>query len=351
MSFLSIPNTKISGISACVPKNEVDVMDFPLFSGDDAENFSKTTGVKSRRIAASNCCSSDLCLEAANRLIKELNWDKEEIECLVYVTQTPDFQIPSTSPTLQHRLGLPQSCLTLDISLGCSGWVYGLSVISSLMSHGSIKKGILLSGDTILKTCSQKDKSTYPLFGDAGSATALEFDIESKSILFNLMSDGEGADVIKINDGGCRNPLNDLSFLDSNFNPGVTHNNLQLHLEGMDVFAFGISKAPKSINQLVTHFGLDIEEIDYFTLHQANRMMNEKIKSKLKIQDEKFPYSLTEFGNTSCASIPLTMVSELKDNLKSQKLKHIACGFGVGLSWGSVYFETENLVVPELVEI
>jgi 3-oxoacyl-[acyl-carrier-protein] synthase III len=351
MSFLSIPNIRISGISACVPRNKVDVKDFDLFSSEDAENFSKTTGVISRRVAASEICASDLCFEAANTLIKTLNWNKDEIECLVYVTQTPDYLLPATSPILQNKLGLPQSCMTLDISLGCSGWVYGLSVISSLISHGSIKKGILLSGDTILKTCSVNDKSTYPLFGDAGGATALEFDPQAIPLQFNLMSDGDGADVIKINDGGYRNIVNDLSFLDNQFNIGVTHNKLQLHLEGMDVFTFGISKAPKSIIQLINHFELNIEEIDYFTMHQANRMMNEKIKSKLKIQDDKFPYSMSKFGNTSCASIPITMVSELKGKLESQKLKHIACGFGVGLSWGSVYFETENVVIPELVEI
>jgi 3-oxoacyl-[acyl-carrier-protein] synthase-3 len=350
MSFISIPNVRISGISACVPKNKIAVSEFALFSTNDAENFSKTTGVKSRRIASNDICASDLCFTAAEKLLSDLNWTKDEVECLVYVTQTPDFQIPTTSPILQQRLGLNQSCMTLDISLGCSGWVYGLSVISSLLSHGGIKKGLLLVGDTILKTCSVNDKSTFPLFGDAGSATALEFEFNHQ-MFFNLMSDGGGSDVIKITDGGFRNLANKNSFIEKEINEGVNRNSLQLHLEGMDVFTFGISKAPKSINQLVEFFQLDSDKVDFFIMHQANKMMNEKIKTKLKIPDSKYPYSIKEFGNTSCASIPMTMVTGLSKQLRTNKLKSIACGFGVGLSWGSVYFETDKIVVPELIEI
>lgn len=351
MSFLSIPNVQISGFSACVPKQCIEVKDFHLFNNEEAENFSRTTGVVSRRIASDYTTASDLCFNAAEILINQLGWVKDEIDCLIFVTQTPDYQIPATSPILQKKLGLSEHCYTLDISLGCSGWIYGLSVISSLLSHGSIKKGVLLVGDTILKTCSLNDKSTFPLFGDAGSATALEFKDNVKPILFHLMSDGDGSSVIKINDGGLRNPINETSFYQNKISDGVTHSNLQLHLEGMDVFAFGISKAPKSVNQLISKFDLNIDNIDYFTMHQANRMMNEKIKLKLKIPVEKYPYSIRDFGNTSCASIPMSYVTQLQDELKSKILKHIACGFGVGLSWGSVYFETENITVPDLIEI
>lgn len=175
MSFLSIGNVKITGISACVPKEVEEVSSFPLFTLVNAESFSKTTGVERRRKAPVEVCSSDLCLKAAEKLIEELHWAKTEIECLVFVSQTPDYTLPATSVILQHRLGLSTDCYTLDISSGCSGWVDALSVISSLLSHGSMKKGLLLAGDTILKFCSETDKSTYPLFGDAGTATALEF--------------------------------------------------------------------------------------------------------------------------------------------------------------------------------
>lgn len=351
MSYLSIGNVKISGISACVPKEVEEVISFPLFTLDNAENFTKTTGVERRRKAPFEVCSSDLCFKAASVLIEELQWDRTEIDCLVFVTQTPDYTLPATSVILQHRLGLSTSCYTLDISSGCSGWVDALSVISSLMSHGSMKKGLLLAGDTILKFCSDTDKSTYPLFGDAGTATALEFtDKDVHGIDFTFNSDGEGRDVIIIKDGGFRNPVNEKSFIKETISEGIERSRLDLILEGMDVFSFGISKAPQSVNNLLNHFSIDAEKVDHFIFHQANKFMNEKIRKKLKLPEEKVPYSLRDFGNTSCATIPLTMVTQLHDSLIKQKLSHVACGFGVGLSWGSCYFQTDQIVCPDLIE-
>lgn len=351
MAFLSIPNVAITGISACVPKHEEFCSEFPLFSEDESLNFSKTTGVISRRVSSPEICSSDLCYHAAYKLLSDLQWNREEIDCLVFVTQTPDYHLPATSPLLQKRLGLSDNCLALDISLGCSGYVYGLSVISSMLSHGNIKKGLLLAGDTISKTCSKNDKTTYPLFGDAGSATALEFELGGRRLLFNLKTDGSGSDVIKIEDGGFRHPVNLDSFKEMKIDEGISRNKLQLVLEGMDVFTFGISKAPANIKELAEHFKLNLENIDYFIFHQANKFMNEKIRKKLNIPLEKVPYSIERFGNTSCATIPLTMVTEMRDKLQNNRLFHIACGFGVGLSWGSVYFETDKIVVPELLDI
>lgn len=351
MSFLSIGNVKITGVSACVPKEVEEVNSYSLFSQDDALNFSKNTGVQRRRKAPFEVCSSDLCLKAAKKLIEELEWNKSEIDCLVFVTQTPDYTLPATSVILQHRLGLSTDCYTLDISSGCSGWVDALSVISSLLSHGSMKKGILLAGDTILKFCSETDKSTYPLFGDAGTATALEYsDKEENRIHFTFNSDGEGSDVIMIRDGGFRNPVSEKSFVKEAISEGIERSNLDLILDGMDVFSFGISKAPESVKKLTDHFSIELDSVDYFTFHQANKFMNEKIRKKLKLPEEKVPYSMKDFGNTSCATIPLTLVTQLQNKLIKQKLSHVACGFGVGLSWGSCYFQTDQIVCPDLIE-
>lgn len=352
MSYLSLHNVKISGVSACVPKKIEEVSSFNLFSKEDAENFTKTTGVERKRKANDSICSSDLCLAAAEKLIKDLHWQKEDIDCLVFVSQTPDYILPPTSTLLQERLGLSTNCYTLDISLGCSGWVYALSVISSLLSHGSMKKGLLLAGDTILKLSSERDKSTYPIFGDAGTATALEFTENKEDILkFCFNTDGAGYKTIMIKDGGFRNPVNEESFICHAISEGIERRNLDLILEGMDVFAFGIAQAPKSVKTLTEHFEIDIERIDNFYFHQANLFMNEKIRKKLKLPEDKVPYSLKDFGNTSCATIPLTMVTKSMDKLKNGKYSNIACGFGVGLSWASVYFPTDHIVVSELQEI
>lgn len=324
MSYISVSNIKISGISACVPADNEEVKDFSLFSEVDAEIFSKTTGVERHRKADENTCSSDLCLKAAEKLIEDLGWYKQDIDFLVFVSQTPDYRLPATSSILQNRLGLPTDCYTLDISLGCSGWVYALSVISSLMSHGTIKKGLLLAGDTLLKFCSPTDKSTYPLFGDAGSATALEYvDNQNEIIYFSFNTDGEGYKAIMINDGGFRNLVTQQSFEKKVIAEGIERNKLDLILEGMDVFSFGISKAPESVRNLATHFNVDLDNVDFFTFHQANKFMNEKIRKKLKLPEEKVPYSLKDFGNTSCTTIPLTMVTQLQEQLIKKDLSHI----------------------------
>ena len=349
MAFLDIKNVDIVGMSACVPNHKQSIFD--IYKWEGVNNFCHSTGIKARRVADSSTTASDLCHKAAETLIKDLGWSRADIDILVFVTQTPDYILPATSCLLQERLKLSKECYTLDISLGCSGWVYALSVISSLMQNGTIRKGILLAGDTPLKMCNEEDKSSYPLFGDAGTATALEYNQNSQGLKFGFNTDGSGGDVIVIQDGGYRNEVSLNSFEKGCYGDGIERNRLNVELDGMSVFSFGISKAPKSIKQLCEHFGIDQSNIDLFTFHQANLMMNEMIRKKLKLPETKVPYCMDEFGNTSSASIPLTLVSREGQNLRTKQLRHIACGFGVGLSWGSVWFETDRIVIPELIEL
>lgn len=352
MALLTIKDVAIKGISACVPKFVEENISSRVFATtDEAQKFIASTGVERRRIANENTTTADLCYHATEKLIADLNWSKESIDCLIFVTQTPDYILPATSCILQNRLGLSEECYALDISLGCSGWVYGLSVIGNIISTGNLKRGLLLAGDTISKTCSKKDKSSWPLFGDAGTATAIEFDESANDIKCHFSTDGAGSNAIIIPDGGYKNPTALSSLNSYSFEEGIERNKLNLVLNGMDVFSFGISKAPQSVNKLLEYSGIGIEDVDYFIFHQANKFMNEKIRKKLHLDEDMVPYSLCNFGNTSSASIPLTMVIELNNELKPKSLKHIGCGFGVGLSWGSVYFETNKIVVPDLLEV
>ncbi|MDR6940429.1 ketoacyl-ACP synthase III [Mucilaginibacter pocheonensis] len=347
MAFLHIKNVSIRGVAACVPskiEENAGITNIP-----DLEKLIKTIGVERRHMAKPETCTSDLCFEAAQKLIEELNWDKNDIEGLVFVSQTPDYILPATSPLLQNRLGLPHDCFTLDISLGCSGYIYGLSTLAGYMQTGGIKKALLLVGDTSTKVCSADDKITYPLFGDAGTATALEYSDDDEGFLFHLGSDGGGYKSIIINDGSYRNPYNNASLEMQHIGDGISRNNLQLTLDGMDVFSFGISKAPETVNSLISKFDINKDSIDYFFFHQANQMMNERIRKKLQLPEEKVPYSLKDFGNTSSASIPLTMVTQSAAELKNGDKQIIACGFGVGLSWGSVKCSTKNLIIPHLI--
>jgi 3-oxoacyl-[acyl-carrier-protein] synthase-3 len=351
MAFLHVPNITIRGIAACVPKHIDENKDYPM-DVDDRVKLMASIGVERKRIADDQTCTSDLCYKATEKLMEELQWEKEAIDCLIFVTQTPDYILPATSCILQHRLGLKSECLTQDISSGCSGWVYGMSTISSLLctGAGNIKKALLLVGDTTSKTTSREDKSSWPLFGDAGTVVALEYDEHAEGFKYHLAVDGEGAEAIMIKDGGYRNRFSAESLGMTQYEEGIKRSNLDAYLDGMTVFSFGISKAPQSVKLLLDKYSIDKDAIDYFTFHQANLFLNEKIRSRLKLEQERVPYSLKNYGNTSCATIPLTLVTELRNELTTRELKHIGCGFGVGLSWGSVYFTTDHIVCPELVE-
>jgi len=352
MAFQKIENVKISGISACVPKTIESNKNSPIFlNKEDAEKFISTTGIKERRVASSEVCSSDLCYQAAVKLIDELGWNKNDIDCLIFITQTPDYIVPATSCILQDRLGLSTDCYSFDITLGCSGWVYGVSVMGSLLSSGYFKKGLLLVGETTTKTKSRTDKSTYPLFGDAGTATCMEYCPQSAPMYFHSGTDGSKHKVIYIPDGAFRNPTTLESLKFEKIEPGVIRNRLQYIMDGGSVFIFSITKPPQSIKILLEKTGISKEEIDYYFLHQANKIMVEKILDKLKVTLEKAPISFELFGNTSMSSIPLTMVTCKRNEILSSRLKLITCGFGGGLSFASGYFITDHIVCPELVEI
>ena len=283
-------------------------------------------------------------------MLEELKWSRGEVNVLIFITQTPDYIIPNTSSLLQEKLGLSKNCLVFDINLGCSGYVYGLSVIGSLLQNIPNGKGLLLVGDVSTSIISQTDRSTIPLFSDAGSATALERTLEGV-MHFNLQTDGKEYDDIIVPDGGFRNKTSEDSFVVKEFEKGVCRSNLDMKLEGVKIFNFALREVAPNINSLLQEKSLDKESVDFFVLHQANLLMLESVRKKLQVTVEKFPYSLYDFGNTSSATIPLTIVVKLSDRIRTEKIKWVLSGFGVGLSWGSVYLETENLTCLPLIEV
>lgn len=349
MAFLEFKNVRIAGISAGVPKNIVS--NYTLKQGEDIsvdytpEAFVETTGVKERR-CSETLTTSDLCFAAAEKLIADLGWDKSEIDAIVFVSQNADYVLPATACILQDKLGLNKECYAEDVALGCSGWVYGLSNIASLVSTGSIKKALLFTGDAKKRAKERRD----PLFGDAGTATAIEYAEGAKGFQFHFGTDGSGFDAIIKPDGGSRNQVSPESFILKEYEGKMMHG-LQTRMKGMDVFSFGITTAPKSIKKLAEHFGFDYLETDYVIFHQANMKMNNQIVKKLKLNPERVPSCMYRFGNTSSASIPLTIVGELRGKFENKTTKFICCGFGVGLSWGTVAFETNGILIPEIVEV
>jgi len=340
MAFLKIENVSISGIAACVPPKMVENIDSDLIEDKvELQRYIDTTGVQRRYIAEDGICSSDLCLCAAEKLIAELGWSKEEIECLIMVTQTPDYIFPATACVLQHRLGLSTNCLSFDITMSCPGWIYGLSVMSSMLSAGKIRKGLLLVGETSTKAKSPYDRVNL-LAGDAGTATCLEFKEGANPMMFSMHSDGSNFKSLIIPDGGYRHPVTPASFDYRMCKDGIQRNRVQSNMEGEDILSFAMHAAPKCIKGLLEHFDIPKEEIDYFLIHQANQMINKLIQKRLKVDDDHCPYNIADFGNTSSTTIPLMIVNKLKESIGGKKV--VACGFGTGLAWGAIYFNVDN---------
>ncbi|MCD4725887.1 MAG: ketoacyl-ACP synthase III [Bacteroidales bacterium] len=351
MAVFSIPDIRMAGIAASVPRQEYNNRDYELISEKEKDTFIKIAGVEKRRVAVPGMTTSDLCFSAAHKLLEGLNWKTEDIELLIFVSQSRDYLIPATAGILQDRLGLPKSCMAFDISLGCSGYVYGLSVMGRMMANGAIKKGLFLVGDVSTQNTSFKDKSTFPLFGDAGSATAIEYVKGAAEMAFNLQTDGAGYKAIIIPDGGIRNFASRESFEYEEISEGITRNKLHIALDGLEVFNFSLREVAPNIRTLLKQVDKNVEDIDYFVMHQANRLMNETIRKQLKINPEKYPYSMGEYGNTSSASIPLTIAAALSEEISGKDLNMLFSGFGVGLSWGSVVLKTDKILCPEIIEL
>lgn len=352
MAQLEFENIGIKGIAGAVPAHTIDNLSYTeTFSAEDAKEIVEKTGIYERRFVTDGTCSSDLCYAAAEKLIQDLNVDKEEIDLLIFISQTPDYRMPATSIILQNKLGLPKSTAAFDVSLGCSAFVYGLSMAYSYMMQGSFRKALILDGETRSKIYSPKDRKTAFLFGDGGVAAILEKDEKYGKSYFSLHSDGAKENLIKVDAGGYRNPSSPETIKEKVVDE---HGNMRSdehgYMNGADVFNFVIQEIPKDFKGIVSKSGKKIEEIDYFLFHQANKYMNGYLAKKLKLPTKKIPSSIAKFGNTSSVSIPLTIVSELKDKLDGKKTA-VLCGFGVGMSWATALINTEDCYIADLLEV
>lgn len=350
MAYLKIENIKIKGVSVCIPKNTENNMEYETVPVEQREKFVEAIGIEKRRKADDDTCTSDLCYDAALKLIEKLNWAPESIDLLIFISQTPDYRMPATSCLLQERLGLSKHTMTIDISQGCSGYIYGLGVAGSLLSSGCLKRCLLLVGNTQSKNLNYKDKSVYPLFSDAGSATALEYcGTDSDTFYLSYGTDGSGEKTIIIPEGGYRNKLTPESFVEKEVATGITRCGLNISMQGDDVFSFVIANVPKFTKELYSHFEIDPEKIDYFLIHHASMFIIKKLMKKLGLQEEKVPVILKDYGNLSNATIPMLM-TQISQKLKTHKQTLYISGFGVGLSLGVGVIEIGPLDVIETIE-
>jgi 3-oxoacyl-[acyl-carrier-protein] synthase-3 len=349
MAIFSTTGVSIHSIAAAVPGCVVSNLNYELITPAERQFLIKTIGVRERRLAPDSITTSDLCFAAAKELLGINHIDTKEIGLLVFVSQSNDYYLPATAATLQQRLALEKHTMAFDVGLGCSGYVYGLTLANSLMQTCGIKKALLLAGDVSTTTCSPEDKSTYPLFGDAGTATLLEQNSSPMPWYGNMMTDGSGADAIIIRDGMQRHKMSADSFKAKDAGEGIRRAPLHLALKGEEIFAFSIREVPQSINELLSYAGREVNHMDFFIMHQANLLINETIRKKLKVPSEKVPYSIDEFGNTSSASIPLTLVTRLADQLRTPQ-RLLLSGFGVGLSWGNLLIDSTSINCLPLIE-
>lgn len=347
-----LDHIRIVGLGAAVPKVREEIADTTYATEAGRRKFMAMTGIQSRRRAQPNQCTSDLAYAAAERILDELGWERASVDLLVLVTQSADYALPATAIVLQDRLQLGKGCAAFDINLGCSGYTYGIATVGGMMRGMGARRALVLVGDTSSRGVPPSEaESRPPLFGDAGTATALEYDEQAPPMFIDLQSDGSGKDAIIQRRGASREPHTEETFRHGIDEFGCVVIDNDFALDGIEVFNFSVREVPPAVRGLLDYAETDIDAVDGFVFHQANKMINDVLRKKLKLPVEKVPSTLAEYGNTSSATVPLTMVSELGARLRDGPMNLLLCGFGVGLSWGTVLCRTEGIVCPEVIEL
>lgn len=345
MATSMLRNVRFAGMATCVPKRVIsNLTDCRPQIRSERERLVRNIGIETRRIAPAWQCFSDLAFEATEKLLEQLQWQREEIDALIVMTQSPDYLIPSTAIILQDRLGLSSATIAFDVNLGCSAYPFGIHLVGSMIAGGGVKKALLLIGD---RSATLDD----PIFSDAGTATALEFSEGAAPMYFDLNSDGSGFKAIMLPVGGHRQPVGIQHLVpyrdDENDH---WHRATDLVLDGPAVLSFSTQRVPPAVEKLLDYAGASKDDVDYFIFHQANRMINETIRKKLGLPVEKVPSTLRDFGNSSGASLPVTMTARINKELENGIKRVLLSGFGIGLSWGTALVDIENAVFPDLIE-
>ena len=362
MANWNIKNVSLRGVAGTVPNNVVKTEDFPFFTQEEADLFDSTVGIKNRYIAPEDVCASDLCQDAAERLIDGLGWKKESVDVLIFSSVTGDYKTPPTSAILQDRLGLPSSTFVLDVPMGCCGCMYAITVAGNLLSAGTVRRAILLVGDTAMRMGSNKDKGYFEgrkdLFEGLKmaekkekklTAIALEYDPSAHDIVVEFNTLGSGYQALMTPHGGYRHPITKESFIEEDFGNGIVRAPKDAIINGMDVFSFAITKPPISVKKMLDDQGLDKDkDVDFYLIHQANKLIVDRLVKKLKLPVNKVPYNLQQFGNLGGASIPMLMTSEIAGDLSSRPLTLLCSSFGLGLTWGTMLLRTNDVVVQEV---
>jgi len=342
MAKSRITGTRIAGIATSVPRHVFNNLEERTeFTEEEVRKVVGLAGVTHRRVASPTTCSSDLCLAAAQKILDRLAWKPETVDALIMVTQSPDYMLPSTACVLQQRLGLSVECAVFDVGLGCSGYPYGIWLASMMLNNGGLRRVLVLHGETPTRFSDKSDRSVYLLFGDSGSATALEAvgASESKPWFFQLNSDGSGYTDMIIEAGGFRNRFSD------------DPQKYCVRMNGANIFNFTIKRVPELIKATHLLSQTDIADIDYYIFHQSNHFIIKHLINKLKIPSAKAPVILKDFGNTGGPSVPLTITQAGLNRPADRPLALMLLGYGVGLSWGAALVDLDSEAILDHVEL
>jgi 3-oxoacyl-[acyl-carrier-protein] synthase III len=331
-----MPHSAIGPIAVHLPEKVENIDQLAaMFDKWDIEEIFTKTGVRNRHIAAPGECASDLGVAAAERLFKQHNIDRQSIDFLLFCTQTPDYILPTTACLMQQRLALPTSIGALDFNLGCSGFVYGLSMADGLIQSGAAKRVLLITAETYSKYIDPTDRSLRTIFGDGAAATLVEASDEPSLGQFVFGTDGRGANTLIVTEGGARPKDQAIQPSKRKRWPST------LFMDGPELIKFSLDVVPPLIDQLLTQAKLTRDKVDIFLMHQATALMLDRLRNRLDLDLEKMPMALEHYGNTVSSTLPI-LIHDLRvgGHLRPGR-QTLMIGFGVGLSWaGCSWTET-----------
>ena len=349
MSILTFNNIGIRAIAASVPKNIAKTEEqTKFFDKKHLKNFMENTGIYERRVSSVAQTSSDFCCKAAEIIFEKTGYDREKIQALIFVSQTPDYRQPATSILMQDRLHLRKDIFTQDINQACSGFVFGLISAYSLCNAG-LDNILLCVGDTPSKFTSPADSSTSLMFGDAGTACIISKDRKYGQSYFSFNADGSEFHSVNIPGGGYRKMSSMKTLFFHKDNEGNEKTMEQIHMDGLSVFSYSVRAITTDVMELLNYAKVTLDDIDTIVLHQANQFLNNKVSKKLGIDEGKTLKSIKYFGNTSSSSIPLTISFNSNINLNNNSLLFTA--IGASFTWGSGLITIKDMINLGITEL
>ena len=343
---VKLSGLKISHIAASLPKKKFNITDYAsFFSAKDVKRIMESTGVETVHVAEDNLCSSDYFVATAEKLMQESGLKPNDFDGVILVFQTPDYIAPPTSTIIQDRLGLPKSSVAFDINYGCTGYIYGLYQAALLVSSGSCKRVLMFVGDTQIRSLHEEDRANRMVLGDGFAVTVIEQG--DGEMTFNINTDGSGYKFLITEAGGCRLPKSEETAKPAVDANGNTYWREHTYMDGVAIMEFVLKRVPPLVEDSLAYVGWEKNSVGIFALHQANSMILNFLRRRLKVDKQRLPIALKDTGNVAGASIPMALAMSKNNFAVKDFEKVLFCGFGIGLSWATA---TANLSATKIYD-